>query len=218
SKGLYKYIATSGSSDYAFERVDGERVIKKRSHDPKKAGKEVCEKYYFEDLRNPTEVRIPEFYITYEILKCGEYGQRYESNYQYSRVVPGDKIPKVKYVRIFTLNQFLFQTEEQYDRWKKEDKYARNSTGLSAERYDYDWDTDSVNLEQMLKRVDAAIAEGSPKYQRCNSIKNYNRHIGRVGKPYKIKEKLDKIREQATRYFDYPDSSYIIKITPDNQR
>ncbi len=89
SKDLYSLLATSGASDYANLKPDGQKGHKKRSYKAKDQTTEAVRDHYLGNMTTPTAAPLPPVFIEADIISCGNYRQS-RRRYRHTTLAPGD--------------------------------------------------------------------------------------------------------------------------------
>lgn len=122
---------------------------------------------------NPKSVDVGLPFIDKSILKVGTYKQRFETIGENSPIHPGEEIARVRITRLFSLNQFTFQTYEQYKSWKNEYEKLLKRYGWSYETFFVNNNHNGVNYEAMVKAVDYRLRNGSKTFLSRGVLSNH---------------------------------------------
>ena len=203
-KGLFRFemkcftdlVVLHGSSNYSFNPLDADKT-KMRSYESKREhlgftleNDELSTTDHYETLNpaqcllleiqnNPTCVkRLPPFIKT-AILKPAAFANDYRNKWSKTLFRVGDNIIKTGKPNYFSLSAFTYKTREQYQAWKKTYEKLKRKNGESFEMF-FTNDDDTINYQQMLLDIDAAIRNGV-----INPIAHFdkNRHRNRLESP-----------------------------------
>lgn len=152
----------------AVELVNDEIKIITEEYEP---AKEFLRKLY----KNPRRVERGKVFVDTSILKIGSYKQLYDSRYESTPLFPGCTMERARLLREFSLNQFTFQTYEQYRSWEREWKRLLDATGQSYEAFFIE--DGCVNVEAMVKEIDKRIRKGDKAWFSGRGLSQYLERI-----------------------------------------
>lgn len=190
-----EYIANGasfhGSADYLLN-YPSKQNVKMRSCPDKKLVDEnnqnhrVREEYMNGIFENPKKLKRMKPRLEITILKTKDYVQNLQ-RYDNQKIKCGQSIVQTKQFLEFSLNQFTFQTLEQYKSWEKEiEKLKRKSTdlnyGQSLEMF-YTNDDGTLDYERMINEVYHDVITGKMK-PRCMEEKSRHLHRKKKHHPY----------------------------------
>jgi hypothetical protein len=155
---------------------------------------------------NPRKVKRGEVFVDTSILKIGSYKQLYESRYESTPLFPGCTQERVRLLREFSLNQFTFQSFEQYQSWEREWKRLIDNTGQSYESFYLN--ADYVDVEGMVGEIDKRIRKGDKAWFGTRGIGKY---LERVSNGSKNHTKIKTLRRMQELYGEI----YGYAISPD---
>lgn len=176
-----------GSANYIFNQGNYYLPSKMRSYRGKphrsirmvvSGSLEIVEGYkpsdtFLKNLYNtPTAVQQEKVFVDTSILKIKSWKQLFYSRYESSGIFPGCTLSRTRILRLFSLNQFTFQTMKQYQSWEREWKNLIANTGHSYEQFFLN-DDGTVNVQEMVNRIDKLIREGKEDWFKRGGLRRY---------------------------------------------
>jgi hypothetical protein len=167
TKGLVRESAYHGQSNYIFrggfhELYKGKpEFIAMRSY---KKNEHVVSDFLSQLLEHPEEISRQSPFQKTQIIKVGDYKQRYNSFYQHHSFIPGDTLHTCGLLRELSLSQFTFQTRAQRETWEKHITRLKENNGQSLEMY-FETIDRKLKYQDMIKTVDLAISQGLENFK-----------------------------------------------------
>ncbi|NEP70283.1 hypothetical protein [Moorena sp. SIO3A5] len=144
--------------------------------------------------QHPNSIPPTKVYMEEKILKPGEWKNNWESSWQNSTAFPGCTVESARILRPCNLNQFTFQTFEQWQSWNREQKKLIEDCGHSYEMFFLNPDG-TLNFQQMVIELDEAIRNGAKNFKSTLSAEQRN-HFNRLKQEHQEHHTLKKTREQ----------------------
>lgn len=167
SKGIVRQSAYHGQSNYIFRGgfhdlyKNGTQFVAMRSY-TKNEGvvvdflSQLLEGKEWLDRQSPFEKT--------QIVKVGEYKQRYNAFYSNHSFTPGDTLHSCGLLREFSLSQFTYRNRAQRESWEKHVARLKQAYGQSIEGY-FENEKGQLNYQKMVDTVDLAISEGCENFK-----------------------------------------------------
>lgn len=170
----------------AVELVNDEIKVISEEYEPAK--------HFLKQLyEHPRRVERGKVFVDTSILKIGTYKQLYDSRYESSPLFPGCTMERARLLREFSLNQFTFQTYDQFKSWEREWKRLMDATGQSYEAFFLD--DDCVNVEAMVKEIDKRIRNGDKGWFGGRGLSKYLERVSDGSKNHPEWSCLKRVQE-----------------------
>jgi hypothetical protein len=167
TKGLVKQSAYHGQSNYIFrggfhELYKGDaEFIAMRSY---RKNEGVVRDFLSQLLEHPGEINRQSPFEKTQIIKVGDYKQRYNSFYSNHNFIPGDTLFTCGLLRELSLSQFTFKNRLQRETWEKHIIRLKEKNGQSLEMY-FETLEGKLKYQNMVETVDLAIAQGVSNFK-----------------------------------------------------
>lgn len=167
TKGLVRESAYHGQSNYIFRGgfhdlyKDGPLFVAMRSY---RKNENVVLGFLTQLLENPQTITRQTPFEKTQIIKIGDYKQRYNSFYSNHAFIPGDTLHTCGLLRELSLSQFTFRNRVQKQSWEKHVTRLKELYGQSVESY-FENSDGSLNYQKMIETVDTAIAQGAENFK-----------------------------------------------------
>lgn len=169
SKGLVKNSAYHGQSNYIFTEgfhdlyKRGPMFLAMRSYDKGK-NIDVIINFLTQLLEHPNQLERQSPFEKTQIIKVGDYRQRFNSFYSNHSFIPGDTLFTCGLLREFSLSQFTFRNRKQRESWEKHITKLKENYGQSIEGY-FENKDGTLNYQKMIETVDLAISLGVDNFK-----------------------------------------------------
>lgn len=208
TKGLVRESGFHGQSNYIFRGgfhdlyKSKPEFIAMRSY---KKNEQVVSDFLSQILEHPEEISRQSPFQKTQIIKVGEYKQRYNSFYKQHNFIPGDTLHTCGLLRELSLSQFTFQTRNQRETWEKHVTRLKDHNGQSLEMY-FETVDGKVRYQDMVKTVDLAISQGLENFK---SFIDKHRNMREIEHPSYIEYQnlKEKLGEYGISHHTLEDSS-----------
>jgi hypothetical protein len=209
TKDLYEVGTFHGAANYSVG-FRGEYDVKMRSYS--KRGHKIIigdEELIVNDdgtkpseefllaLQNPSSIVRGRVFLRERILKVGDFKRNYLT-WKDSSVYPGCTVEVAGLLHEFSLSQFTFHTQAQFQSWQKEYEKLLRSCGQSYEMFFLNKDG-TLNYQKMVETVDNFIRNGKMNF--FDGIDKHEHNTYRKYVKHQASQCLSRVQEQlSTRY------------------
>lgn len=168
-KDFYVKAIYHSQTNYCFHHSSGAVKIKARGYKvkgkPYMGDERATIIDLFEDLDKDPH-RIPPYRKQYisQVLKCNQANEMLESKedniYKQNGLIAGDSVIKQKWTRPLSLSMFHWQSDEQFQSWKRTTEGLKDKSGWGLEQYFLNTDG-TFDYQRAIETIQSRIDEGA---------------------------------------------------------